>query len=132
MRKIITFGTFDVLHIGHIRILKRAREHGDHLIVGLSSDQLNFSKKGRNPVYPFASREELLTSMRLLMRSLKKNHWSKNESIFLSTMRMCLLWEMIGLENLMNSRMCVTSFIYPVRLLFQRQKLLKLLRKPHK
>ncbi|MEN8851099.1 MAG: adenylyltransferase/cytidyltransferase family protein, partial [Glaciecola sp.] len=32
MRKIITFGTFDVLHIGHIRILKRAREHGDHLI----------------------------------------------------------------------------------------------------
>ncbi len=72
MRKIITFGTFDVLHIGHIRILKRAREHGDHLIVGLSSDQLNFSKKGRNPVYPFASREELLTSMRFVDEVFKE------------------------------------------------------------
>jgi len=59
LRKIITFGTFDVLHIGHIRILKRAREHGDHLIVGLSSDELNFNKKGRNPIYSFQSRERI-------------------------------------------------------------------------
>ncbi len=66
MKKIITFGTFDVLHVGHIRILKRARSYGDHLTVGLSSDQLNMNKKGRNPVYPYTSREELLTSMRFV------------------------------------------------------------------
>ncbi|MDO6566465.1 adenylyltransferase/cytidyltransferase family protein [Alteromonas sp. 1_MG-2023] len=66
MRRIITFGTFDVLHIGHIRILKRARAEGDYLIVGLSSDELNFSKKGRNPIYPYKSREELLTSLRFV------------------------------------------------------------------
>jgi choline-phosphate cytidylyltransferase/glycerol-3-phosphate cytidylyltransferase len=66
MKKIITFGTFDVLHIGHIRILKRARAYGDHLTVGLSSDALNMSKKGRNPIYPYTSREELLTSMRFV------------------------------------------------------------------
>lgn len=75
MRKIITFGTFDVLHIGHIRILKRAREHGDHLIVGLSSDELNFNKKGRNPIYSFQSREELLSSMRFV------DHVFKEESL---------------------------------------------------
>ena len=47
MKKIITFGTFDVLHVGHIRILQRARALGDYLIVGVSSDALNFSKKQR-------------------------------------------------------------------------------------
>ena len=72
MRKIITVGTFDVLHIGHIRILKRAREHGDHLIVGLSSDELNFNKKGRNPIYSFQSREELLSSMRFVDEVFKE------------------------------------------------------------
>jgi glycerol-3-phosphate cytidylyltransferase len=72
LRKIITFGTFDVLHIGHIRILKRAREHGDHLIVGLSSDELNFNKKGRNPIYSFQSREELLSSMRFVDEVFKE------------------------------------------------------------
>ena len=51
MNRVITFGTFDVLHIGHIRLLKRARTFGSHLIVGLSSDELNISKKGRAPVY---------------------------------------------------------------------------------
>ena len=66
LRRIITFGTFDVLHIGHIRILKRAKAHGDHLTVGLSSDELNFSKKGRNPIYPFEARLELLSSLRFV------------------------------------------------------------------
>jgi len=66
LRRVITFGTFDVLHIGHVRILQRAKAHGDHLTVGLSSDELNFSKKGRNPIYPFSSRSELLSSMRFV------------------------------------------------------------------
>lgn len=43
--RIITFGTFDVFHIGHIKILERARSLGDYLIVGVSSDKLNFKKK---------------------------------------------------------------------------------------
>ncbi len=72
LRKIITFGTFDVLHIGHIRILKRAKAHGDHLTVGLSSDELNYSKKGRNPVYPFESRLELIESLRFVDKVFKE------------------------------------------------------------
>ncbi|MEG7363062.1 pantoate--beta-alanine ligase [Pseudomonas citronellolis] len=64
MKRIITFGTFDVLHIGHIRILERARKMGDHLVVGVSSDMLNFSKKNRYPVYPQQDRAELIASLR--------------------------------------------------------------------
>ena len=63
MRKIITFGTFDVLHIGHINILKRARLMGDYLIVGVSSDALNYSKKQRYPVYPETERLEIIKSL---------------------------------------------------------------------
>jgi len=48
--RVITFGTFDMFHIGHLNILERARDLGDHLIVGISSDKLNFSKKQRNPI----------------------------------------------------------------------------------
>ena len=49
--RVITFGTFDVFHIGHVNILERARDLGDHLIVGVSTDKLNYSKKGRAPIY---------------------------------------------------------------------------------
>ncbi|RGE39712.1 glycerol-3-phosphate cytidylyltransferase [Comamonas testosteroni] len=63
MTRIITFGTFDVFHVGHIRILQRARALGDHLIVGVSSDNLNFSKKSRYPVYPESERMEIIRSL---------------------------------------------------------------------
>lgn len=72
MRRIITFGTFDVLHIGHVRILQRARDLGDYLIVGVSSDELNFSKKGRNPVYPYANRVELLSALKCVDEIFKE------------------------------------------------------------
>ena len=42
MKRIITFGTFDLFHIGHLNILERAKEYGDYLIVGISSDQAKF------------------------------------------------------------------------------------------
>ena len=66
MKRVITFGTFDVLHIGHVRILERAREMGDHLIVGVSSDALNFSKKSRNPVYSQDQRIKIVSSLRFV------------------------------------------------------------------
>ena len=64
MRRVITFGTFDVLHVGHVRILERARALGDRLIVGVSSDDLNFSKKGRRPIYPQADRITMIAALR--------------------------------------------------------------------
>ncbi|MFV9644278.1 MAG: adenylyltransferase/cytidyltransferase family protein [Desulfobacterales bacterium] len=64
MQTIITFGTFDVFHLGHLRILQRASELGDQLIVGISTDALNFSKKGRYPVYSQEERMEIVASIR--------------------------------------------------------------------
>jgi len=63
-RTVITFGTFDVLHVGHIRVLDRARALGDRLVVGVSADQLNISKKGRAPVFSQAERLEIVGSLR--------------------------------------------------------------------
>jgi len=62
--RVITFGTFDVFHAGHLRLLERARSLGNHLIVGVSTDQLNFSKKGRNPVFPQDERVQILRALR--------------------------------------------------------------------
>jgi len=63
MKRVITFGTFDILHIGHIKILQRAAALGNHLTVGVSSDQLNLSKKGREPVYPENDRLTIMQAL---------------------------------------------------------------------
>lgn len=63
-RRVVTFGTFDVLHVGHVSILERARALGDVLIVGVSSDELNLRKKGRRPVYPQDDRIKLIGALR--------------------------------------------------------------------
>jgi glycerol-3-phosphate cytidylyltransferase len=63
-KTIITFGTFDVFHVGHLKILERAASIGNRLVVGVSSDQLNFSKKGRNPIYSEAERIAIIASLR--------------------------------------------------------------------
>lgn len=64
MTKVITFGTFDVLHVGHLRILERAAALGDRLVVGVSSDALNIGKKGRAPVFPQDERLQLVAALR--------------------------------------------------------------------
>ncbi len=63
-KRVITFGTFDVFHIGHLRILQRAAAMGTHLTVGISTDALNESKKGRAPVYPQDQRLALVAALR--------------------------------------------------------------------
>ncbi len=64
IRTVITFGTFDVFHVGHLRILERAAAYGDRLVVGVSTDQLNVSKKGRPPVYSQDERREIVAALR--------------------------------------------------------------------
>ncbi|EIQ2098251.1 adenylyltransferase/cytidyltransferase family protein, partial [Escherichia coli] len=61
-----TFGTFDVFHVGHINILERASKLGDYLIVGVSSDKLNFSKKNRFPIYSEKDRVKIISSLRFV------------------------------------------------------------------
>ena len=61
---VITFGTFDLLHIGHINMLNNCKEYGDKLIVGVSSDQLNIEKKGRKSVFNQNDRMQIISSIR--------------------------------------------------------------------
>ena len=66
MKTIITFGTYDLLHVGHIRLLSRARELGDRLVVGVSSDQLNFSKKNKYPEFSQQERMEIISMIKVV------------------------------------------------------------------
>ncbi len=63
-KRVITFGTFDLFHVGHLNILKRAKEYGDYLIVGISTDELNLQKKNKKPIYCQKSRLEIIDSIR--------------------------------------------------------------------
>jgi glycerol-3-phosphate cytidylyltransferase len=63
-RTVLTFGTFDVFHVGHLAILERAADLGTRLVVGVSSDELNIAKKGRPCVYPLDARLAIVRALR--------------------------------------------------------------------
>lgn len=76
MRKVITYGTFDLLHYGHIRLLKRAKELGDYLIVGLSTDEFNLLK-GKKSYNNYKERKELLECINLVDEIIPENNWDQ-------------------------------------------------------
>ena len=61
---VITFGSYDLLHFGHVRLLERARALGDRLVVGVSSDALNMKKKGRTPIVSQEHRMAIIAALR--------------------------------------------------------------------
>lgn len=63
-KTVITFGTFDVFHAGHLQMIERAAKYGDRLVVGVSSDALNESKKGRLPVFPENERLAIIAALK--------------------------------------------------------------------
>lgn len=79
MKRIITYGTFDLLHYGHINLLRRARALGDYLIVALSSDSFN-EKKGKKCFFPFEERKKLLESIRYVDLVIPEESWDQKES----------------------------------------------------
>lgn len=64
MTTVITFGTFDVFHVGHLRVIERAAAFGDRLVVGVSADELNLRKKDRLPVFSQAERLEIVAALK--------------------------------------------------------------------
>jgi len=64
MRTVVTFGTFDVFHVGHLRVIERAAALGDRLVVGVSADELNQSKKGRLPVFSQRERMTIIAALK--------------------------------------------------------------------
>ena len=79
MRRIITYGTFDLTHIGHINLLRRAKQLGDYLIVGLSTDSFN-SLKGKQSIFPYEHRKEILESIRFVDLVIPENNWEQKAS----------------------------------------------------
>ncbi|HSX66105.1 adenylyltransferase/cytidyltransferase family protein [Nocardioides sp.] len=63
-RTVITFGTFDVFHVGHLRVIERAAALGDRLVVGVSADALNMRKKDRLPVFSEAERLAIVGALK--------------------------------------------------------------------
>ena len=63
-RTVITFGTFDVFHVGHLRVIERAAALGDRLVVGVSADALNLRKKGREPVFSESERLAIVAALK--------------------------------------------------------------------
>lgn len=76
MKTVLTYGTFDLFHVGHVRLLKRLRSLGDRLIVGCSSDQFNNSK-GKNSIFSYDERSEILQSCQFVDVVFPEHNWNQ-------------------------------------------------------
>jgi glycerol-3-phosphate cytidylyltransferase len=79
MKTVLTYGTFDLFHIGHLNLLKRARELGDKLIVAVSTDEFN-ATKGKTTLMPFEHRVELVRSVRFVDEVIAESNWEQKIS----------------------------------------------------
>ena len=76
MKKVITYGTYDLLHVGHINLLRRAKELGDYLIVVVSSDEFN-AIKNKKGYYSFEDRKKILEAIRYVDEVLPEYTWEQ-------------------------------------------------------
>ena len=76
MKKVLTYGTFDLLHQGHVNILKRAKELGDYLIVGLSTDEFN-ELKHKEAYHTYEERKAILEAIRYVDEVIPENSWEQ-------------------------------------------------------
>ncbi|MBZ5981200.1 glycerol-3-phosphate cytidylyltransferase [Leuconostoc gasicomitatum] len=77
MKRIITYGTFDMLHYGHINLLKRAKEMGDYLIVALSTDEFNWDFKQKKTYFSYEKRKQLLEAIRFVDLVIPEESWDQ-------------------------------------------------------
>jgi len=79
MRRVMTYGTFDLLHHGHVRILSRAKSLGDYLVVALSTDEFN-SSKGKVSFHDYGTRKEILEAIAFVDLVIPENSWEQKLS----------------------------------------------------
>ncbi len=77
MKRVITYGTFDLLHYGHINLLRRAKNLGDYLIVVLSTDEFNWNQKHKKCYFPYEQRKMLLESIRYVDLVVPEENWEQ-------------------------------------------------------
>ena len=76
MKKVITYGTFDLLHVGHVNILRRAKALGDYLVVAISSDEFN-ALKGKKAYYSYEDRKTILEAIKYVDEVIPENTWEQ-------------------------------------------------------
>jgi glycerol-3-phosphate cytidylyltransferase len=76
-RVVLTYGTFDLFHIGHLRLLERAKGLGEILVVGLSTDEFNWNEKRKTTAVPYADRKSILESIRFIDLVIPEECWSQ-------------------------------------------------------
>ena len=76
MKRVITYGTFDLLHYGHINLLRRAKKYGDYLIVALSADEFNLAK-GKRSYFNYEKRKSLLESIKYVDLVIPERNWEQ-------------------------------------------------------
>ena len=76
MKRVLTYGTFDLFHVGHIRLLERARCLGEYLVVGLSTDEFNL-QKGKKSVFSYAERHAILSAVKHVDRIIPEKNWDQ-------------------------------------------------------
>ena len=77
MKKVITYGTFDLLHYGHINLLQRAKQYGDYLIVALSTDEFNWNEKQKKCYFTYEERRRLLEAIRYVDLVIPEENWKQ-------------------------------------------------------
>ncbi len=80
MKKVITYGTYDLLHYGHVNLLQRAKDLGEYLIVALSTDEFNWNMKQKKCYFPYEERKRLLESIRYVDLVIPENCWEQKIS----------------------------------------------------
>ena len=76
MKKVITYGTFDLLHVGHINLLRRAKELGDYLLVAISTDEFN-AIKNKKAYYSYEDRKTILEAIKYVDEVIPENNWEQ-------------------------------------------------------
>lgn len=77
MKRVLTYGTYDLLHYGHINLLKRAKELGDYLIVALSTDEFNLAEKGKKSYFTYEQRKSMLEAIRYVDLVIPEESWEQ-------------------------------------------------------
>ena len=77
MKRVITYGTFDLLHYGHINLLRRAKSLGDYLIVALSTDEFNWNEKHKTSYFSYAERKAMLEAIRYVDLVIPEESWAQ-------------------------------------------------------
>lgn len=80
MKRVITYGTFDLLHYGHINLLRRAKQYGDYLIVALSTDEFNWVEKHKKCYFDYKQRKQLLEAIRYVDLVIPEENWEQKKS----------------------------------------------------